>query len=69
MVHDPEESMPTEGERRCEFMCHIYKSEAPGSFDQIKVMFEVPVHLNIACVKSEQVFWSLQNSWKQLPAK
>lgn len=51
--------MPNEGEHRCEFMCHVYKSEAPGSLDQKKKkknpkdMFGILVHLNIACFKSE----------------
>lgn len=52
--------MPTEGERRCEFMCPIYKSEAPGSFDTPpkKVTFNFPVHLNIACVESKSLLES-----------
>lgn len=53
--------MPTEGERQCEFMCHIDKSEAPGSFaPPRKVSYEVPVHLNIACVESESLLESPQ---------
>lgn len=64
------ENMPTEGEHRCEFMCHIYTSEAPGSFGPLhqkkkkSSILNVPVHLNIACVK----FKSLKTigSWRPL---
>lgn len=27
-------------------------------------LFGIPAHLNIACIESNKVFWSLQNSWK-----
>lgn len=51
--------MPTEGERQCEFMCHIYTSEAPGSFNTSPLkknsMFDVLMHLNIAYVKFESL--------------
>lgn len=36
------------------------KHQAPWTKN--KVIFGIMVHLNIACVKSERVFWSLLNS-------
>lgn len=48
--------MPTEEKHQCEFTGHIYKSEAPGSFEKKKkVMFIILVHLNIACIESESL--------------